>query len=278
MDLDQFIDRAQHLPPAPTLLPELLDLLTQPDIDSERVIRLVTYDPALTTNVLRLSNSAALGSSVAVSSLPEAVFRLGFEQILRLVLASCGSQSLRWQGVKEEAIQRQLWSHSVVSAIGGQTIAKDRGLDHNLTFTAALLHDLGKMIMWDVLGEKYTHLLDEARQNRSSLIDSEQRVFGLQHAELGGRLLARWKLPVSLVAGVCFHYNPAAATPYQNIAACVYLGNFIADQMGYPCNPATCDRSHAEVFRMLELEPGGENRYIDAIQEGFALVQSLINL
>jgi HD-like signal output (HDOD) protein len=86
VDLDLFIDQAKQLPPAPTLLPELLSLLNKPDLDTERVVRLITYDPTLTANVLRLSNSAALGSPKPIASLNEAVLRLGFEQILRLVV------------------------------------------------------------------------------------------------------------------------------------------------------------------------------------------------
>jgi putative nucleotidyltransferase with HDIG domain len=279
MDLDQFIDRAKQLPPPPTLLPELLSFLNKSDIDTERVIRLITHDPTLTANVLRLSNSAALGSFKPIASLNEAVLRLGFEQILRLVVASCGAQVIRSKGMKEETVQRQLWSHSVVSAISAQTIAKMRDLDQNLAFTAALLHDIGKTVMWDVLGEKYASLLEEVQQNHYALLDTEKRVLGLDHAELGGRLLARWKLPLNLVAAVCFHYNPPAATPHQTLAACVYFGNFVANELGYSCHRSTPAPGRAYVFeQLLKLKPGEEAQQMSAIQEDFAAVQALIDL
>lgn len=280
MDLDQFIDRAKHLPPAPTLLPELLNLLGQPDIDSERVERLIRYDPTLTANVLRLCNSAASGSNRAVSSLDEAILRLGFSQIFRLVVASCGAISMRSTGAKHEPFQRQLWAHSVVSAVSAQKIARLREIDENLAFTAALLHDIGKIVMLDVLDDKYSRLLEEFKLNSYSLIESEQRVFGLHHAELGGRLLARWRFPMNLVAAVCFHYNPAAAAMHQNVAACVYFGNLVADVLGYACNKPnpSAQRSNDEVFRILRLDPGTELEFSKTVKEDFAAVQSLIQI
>lgn len=278
MELDQFIDRAKSLPPAPTLLPELLELLGDPDTDGDRVVRLVTYDPTLTANVLRLCNSAALGLTTPVPTLSEAILRLGYGQIFRLVVASCGAKSMR-SGPNQQAIQRQLWSHSVVSAVGAQKIAKDRGVDENLSFTAALLHDIGKIVMLDVLEDKYTRLLAESKQHGQSLVDAEKRLFGLHHAELGGRLLARWKFPLSLSAAVCFHYNPAAAGVHRHIAACVSFGNLIADINGYTCNnPTATARGQSEAFELLNLKRGDEIGYSNSVRDQFASIQALIVL
>jgi putative nucleotidyltransferase with HDIG domain len=280
MDLDLFIDRAKHLPPAPTLLPQLLALIDQPDVDNDHLVRLITYDPTLTANVLRLCNSAALGLVAPVASLEEAVLRLGFGQIFRLVVASCGVSSMSADGGGHEIIQRELWSHSVVSAVGAQRIARDKDLDQNVAFTAALLHDIGKIIMWDVLGDRYGRLLEEVRLNQYSLVEAEKRVFGLEHAELGGKLLARWRFPLSLVAAVCFHYNPLAAGLHKELAACVYFGNSIADRTGHAATGASPVRlrSSKEVLRILGLEPDADAKYAMRVREDFASVRALIQI
>ncbi len=76
-ELDALIDQVEHLPPAPRILPELLTLLNQPDIDSSRVAQLLTFDPGLTVNVIRLCNSALLGGARPAEDLQEALDAAG---------------------------------------------------------------------------------------------------------------------------------------------------------------------------------------------------------
>jgi putative nucleotidyltransferase with HDIG domain len=276
-ELDDFIERAKHLPPAPTILPELITLLGKPNLDSSRVVALITYDPALTANVLRLCNSGALASATPVTHLDEAVVRLGFNEIYRLVAGSSAVRALA--GSNGNVQQQKLWSHSVLTAVGAQWMARRQADDENLAFTTGLLHDIGKLVMADVLQEKYLRLLQEVEDNRYSLIQAEQRILGLQHAELGGRLLARWKFPLNLVAGVCFHHNPTAAAAHQKLSAYVYVGNLIAYMLDFGCgNPAALQRSSQEVASILPVAEESISEIMESIRQEFAAVRQLIQL
>src|SRR5215216_5933247 len=93
-ELDEYIDRVKNLPPAPRILPELLVLLRQEDIDSSRVVELISYDPAITAAVLRLCNSAYFAGGSPADDLQEAVNRLGFRQVYLLVAAVSGAKLL----------------------------------------------------------------------------------------------------------------------------------------------------------------------------------------
>src|ERR1043166_9029902 len=84
---DEYLDNVHHLLPAPRVVPQLLQILRKPDVDNGEIVRLISHDPSLTANVLRLSNSAFYGSAVAINSLDEAVTRLGSQQVYRLVVA-----------------------------------------------------------------------------------------------------------------------------------------------------------------------------------------------
>ena len=92
-ELDDYIDKVKSLPPAPRILPELLTLLRQDDVDSDRVVKLIAFDPAITAAVLRLCNSAYFAGASPASDLQEAVTRLGFKQVYQLVAAVTGSKS-----------------------------------------------------------------------------------------------------------------------------------------------------------------------------------------
>ena len=114
-ELDDYINRVKRLPPAPRVLPQLLQLLGQPEVASEKVVNLITYDPALTASVLQLCNSAFFGLGTPVSDVAEAVTQLGFQQIYRLVVAASSSRTLTPPQKGYAIDQGELWKHSVTA-------------------------------------------------------------------------------------------------------------------------------------------------------------------
>ena len=261
IELDAYIDRVKKLPPAPQLLPELLTLLNQPNIDSDRVVRLITFDPALTASVLQLCNSASQASARPVINVDEAVVRLGFEHVYRLVAAILGARALTPQEKNENS--ERLWRHSVTAAVAAQFIARHLGEDANLAFTAALLHDIGKIILSDAGPETYSRLVKEVEDNQYSLLEAEKRVLGVEHSAIGGRLLARWKFPLTIVSAVWFHHYPVAARPYERWAACVYLGDLVASLIGHDSGgQALAVQSRGEALRILRLNVDSLARFM----------------
>lgn len=253
-ELDSFINQVKQLPPAPRVLPQLLPLLNQPDIDSGRVVNLITCDSSLTSTVLSLCNSACFAGAAPTTDLQEAVTRLGFREIFRLVAAVSGARALAPAQKSYGINEGELWKHSVSAAVAAQLMARDLGEDEHLVFTATLLHDIGKIVLAQALEQNYAKLLDEVSQNQQAMIEAEKRVLGVQHAEIGGRLLARWELPANVVAAVTFHHQPASASPHQRLAAFVYLGNMIAYFMGHGYGHAAFALSgRAEALDILQL-------------------------
>jgi putative nucleotidyltransferase with HDIG domain len=279
VDLDTYINQVTHLPPAPALLPELLSLLSQPNVDSSRIVRLISYDAGLTASLLRLCNSVVLASATPVFNVQEAVVRLGFEQVYRLVAVVSLAPMLRPRQTYSTSGPNQLWEHSVTTAVAAQLIARDLAGDRNLVFTAALLHDVGKTILFEALGETYAKLIQEVEKNQYSLIDAEKRVLGVEHAELGGRLLARWRFPLNLSAAVCFHHQPAAAAPHQHLAAYVYFGNLIAYLVGYGAgHEAVALNRRAEALEILKINGDNLPGYMMETYGEFAAIRNLFNV
>ena len=278
-ELDDYINRVEHLPPAPRILPQLLSLLGKPDIDSSRVVSLITYDPGLTASVLQLCNSAYFGAGAPVSDVQEAVTRLGFRQVCQLVAAISGSRALG-RGQKGYDLEAgELWKHSVATAVSAQIIARDRGVDESMTFTAALLHDIGKIILSQALESRYAQVVEEVEEKQQALLETEKRLLGVQHAEVGGRLLARWKFPSSLVAGVWFHHHPTAAAPDEKLAACIYLGNLISYFMGLGYGRhAFALRGRASALEILGLDGDDLPRYMIQTFENFEAIDALIQI
>lgn len=255
-ELDDYINRVKHLPPAPIVLPKLLPLLSDMDTDSSRIVELITYDPSLTASVLQLCNSAFFASATPATDIKEAVSRLGFNQVYKVVAAVSGSKALSPAQKGYGFGAGELWKHSVASAVAAQIIAEDLDDDANTVFTAALLHDVGKAVLAEALESVYVKLVQETESSQHSLLETEKKLLGVQHAEIGGRLLTNWKFPASLVAGVWHHHQPDAAAEHQRLAAFVYLGNMVAHFMGFSYgHQAFAFRGRIEALGILNLSP-----------------------
>lgn len=253
--IDEYILKAKKLPPAPRVLAELMDLLQQTDVDNANVVRLVTFDPALTTKILQVCNSAAFAGADPVADLHEAIMRIGFGEVFRILAAILSEQALSGTQTGYGLGQGELWDHSAITAIAAQTIARDRGLDQNLAFTAGLLHDLGKIVLATALEGSYSRLVEETEAKGHSLLEAEKLVLGADHAEVGGRLLEKWKFPAALVASVTWHHDPAKAKPHEAMAACVYLANLIAGFTGHSYGyQAFAVKGREEVMQILDLK------------------------
>lgn len=277
--IDDYLSRVKNLPPAPRVLPELLQLLRRPDVDADKVVNLIRYDPSLTVSVLQLANSAFFGSARPAEDLSEAVTRLGFQQVYILVAAVSGARNLSPAQKGYGMASGDLWCHSATSAVAAQLVAKDLGDDMNLVFTAALLHDIGKVIMSDTLDATYATLVAEAARNHYSLIDVERRILGFDHAEAGGRLLAKWSFPANLVAAIEHHHQPDQAGEHVRLAAYAHLGNLIAYGMGhgygngaYALEPKEC------TFRILGLKADSLPDYMLRTFDQMATIEALFRV
>lgn len=278
LNIDTFLESVEYLPPAPPNLSRLVELLNQDDLDVSEVVEIIQYDPALTAQVMRLCNSAYFGVREPVSDLSEATARLGFREIIQLVTALSTAGLLRapQKGYSIEA--GELWKHSVASALVGKLVAEDRQDNASLVFTACMLHDLGKVVLSRNLETRYQEVLEESQRSQSPMLVVERNVLGFDHAEVGGRLLERWRFPPELVLAVQFHHDPAQAPAHRRLAAYACLGNLVACFMGYGCgHQALALRGRAEALELVGLTgqdiPQWMTRAYDAVRD----TQSLLN-
>ncbi|MBI1839717.1 MAG: HDOD domain-containing protein [Verrucomicrobia bacterium] len=274
--IDEFIRSAKSLPPAPRILPQLMQLLRQTDVDSSKVVDLVTFDPALTAKILQVCNSAAYAGAMPVADLREALLRLGFAEIFRIVASVIGEQALGAAQAGYGIGRGELWEHSAVAAVAAQIIAQDRGLDPQQAFTAGLLHDVGKIVLAKALEGSYERIIEETDIHQQSLVEAEKAVLGVDHAQVGGRLLAQWKFPEPLVEAVTWHHDPSSAENHQPLAACVYLANMIAAFTGHGYGfQAFALRGRAEALESLGLQGDELPLYMIRTTEGLKKVSFL---
>jgi putative nucleotidyltransferase with HDIG domain len=253
---DEYIGLAGTLPPAPRIISQLLDLLDQGDVHAAQVVELVTVEPALTAKVIRRCNSAASGLAEPVSDLAEAVTHLGFNEIYRMVTAIVGEDLLSPAQTGYGIAAGELWEHSAATAVSARVLAHELHAEENRVFTAALLHDIGKLVLSTALVDEYAAVVRETEEHGVSFLEAEKQILGVDHAEVGGRLLATWNFPENLSGAVRHHHDPAQAGPQGQLAAFVHLGDIMAHVLGYGHgHEAYAVRPRPEAMQSLEITP-----------------------
>jgi putative nucleotidyltransferase with HDIG domain len=275
--VDQYIESVTQLPPAPTLLVELLELFKDPDRDVDRVVELVSLDPSITAEILRRCNSAFLGGSEPVNDMFEAVSRLGFYEVYTVVAAMFGASTRAIPGAAGAIDVGTLWRHSVTTAVAASVVAEEAGESTGAAFTSGLLHDIGKLVFASVERAGYGQVLDSSGSEHNSLVLTERRAYGTDHAEIGGRLLSRWNLPPEVCSAIQFHHTPAdAADPFHRSAAAVCLGDWIAHHLNEP--DLSLPPEHGLLLGPLELKADTIQPMFARTQKGLERVKGLLDM
>lgn len=269
----KLLDQVEVLPLSPALLPKLLPKLSDVDTNFDEVVEIIAYDPALTSKLLHICNSAYFGQESEVNSVAEAVSRVGYQSVYLLVAMINGSACFPCPSPAGVDAPK-LWRHSITTAFNAKFVAESAGLDGNLSFTGGLLHDLGKIILGQ---EKTPEAAGLFRQPSNAVsLERERTIFGCDHAEVGAALLERWKLPPQLAIAVRHHHEPKAAQGFESIAACVALGNIVTHGDEHP------DVLKSDVFQatmeMLDLSPDHLKRWAERLRDHQSLVSGMSRL
>lgn len=232
IDLNEILRRATEMPPFSATTSRLVKLASNPNYDVADVVEVVKYDQALTLKLLAAANTVYYAGAVPAGTAYEAVMRLGTAQVMALAVAS-GVRSLLQAELPAYGMPGgYLWRHSIYAAVVGEIAPCYCEVESSPElFTAALLHDIGKLVMGHFIkGEILKRVVAVREAEGLSAIDAEARVIGIHHAQLGGLIAEHWKLPAGVVEGIRFHHDPIFGT--KDICYFVYLADHVARKLG----------------------------------------------
>ncbi len=231
IDLDQMAKAAAQLEPLPTSSTRLAALVCSGTPELGQVVEIVQFDQALTASLLRSANSSWSASRSEIKTVRDAVIRLGASPVLALTL---GLNVRRHLGDALPAYglsEGELWRHSVAASLAAELLApRSPRRPPPETATAALLHDVGKLVMSRFLDRSLLEELQECQARGATRIDAEAAVLGIDHAELGGLIARSWALPDTLVRGIRDHGRPRPGS--DALVHAVYLADVLAKAVG----------------------------------------------
>ncbi len=231
IDLANLIEQANELAPLPASTVRLAQLVSSPECCLDDVAELIAFDQALTVQLLRAANSVTSASALPVSNVREAVTRMGTAHVLALAVA-CGARPLLQMRVPAYGLDEgALWRHSVAAAVAAETAPNFCQVEvPPETFTAALLHDVGKLVMGRFLSPEILGFIQRAQDvDHLGRLEAETLLLNVHHGELGGLIAQHWKLPPRVVAGITYHHNPEQG--FDVICDLTYLSNQVAKRI-----------------------------------------------
>jgi HD-like signal output (HDOD) protein len=220
---------------------------------------IILKDGGMTARILKLANSAFFGFGQEISDISQAVIYLGTETIKSLILFSnafAEHEHLKFPGFAAESLSQ----HSLEAAYASKMIAVHEGEERKVTeeaYVAGLLHDVGKLMLAANLPQQYQEAIAIARREKVPLAVVERKMFGADHADIGGYLLGLWGLPVPVVEAIALHHRPGhvAQKKFSPLTA-VHAGNILVT----PKTPAIPNLPSSELDESYLAEIGLRGR------------------
>jgi len=208
---EEILSTVRSVPSLPAAAAEVVRLIRDPEVGIAEISRAIEHDPGLTSNLLRMANSAYFGIARSVGSVQEAAVCLGTKRIFQMVIASAVSPLVQRPVKGYDLPAGKLWEHSVCVAAGAEQLAEELKLEApSHLFTAGLLHDVGKLVLGTFVDVDAGPIMALAFDEEMSFEVAEAQVLGINHAEVGAALLDSWNLPKEIVDADRWHHDPEA--------------------------------------------------------------------
>ncbi len=224
--LRRVTERIIGLPSLPTVVTQLLSVVGDPASSARDVSQLISTDQALTAKILKVANSAFYGFPRKIATVQFAIVVLGFETVKNLGLSVAILKRFH-QGNDHPLFDRQqFWEHAIGCGVAGRMLARKRNRKlEGEAFVAGVLHDIGKLILIEYFPDEFGECLDRAKSDLLSIAEAEEQVIGVTHAEIGGWLAEKWKLPESLVNAIAHHHAPYELEEPDEILLITHMAN-----------------------------------------------------
>ncbi len=275
------LEEIRDLPTLPAVAQEAYRIIVDPNSNMSDLVRIIETDLALTSRILRISNSAYYGVPRKIDNLKMALVILGMKEINNLVITITVMRLFPTDSEYSTFDIPRFWKHSAICA--ELTVGLYEGLrmhPPSSAYIAGLLHDVGKLILAQYFFNHFLECLRMAVDEELSLAESEIKVLGIDHGHIGSWLTKRWNIPDEINEAIAKHHIRPADSPRFDLSVVIDW----ADRLFYLME----GRNPTEVAMLLEKDPdwnawkGGAgfptNKLISMLHERLNRSLTLINI
>jgi putative nucleotidyltransferase with HDIG domain len=191
------------LPPFGPVAVGLMRLFDRDDVEMHDIVRLVSSDVALTSQLLALANSPLFGVQTTVRDLQHAITVLGADRVKALATTLAMRSFL--SNAPKTPILRRIWRHGLATAVIAEVLAPSYGVLKDLAHVAGILHDVGRVALLAAYPEQYAALAIRTHENTECILLAERLQCGLDHCQAGQLLSESWHFPNELQEVITHH-------------------------------------------------------------------------
>ncbi|MDR0639528.1 MAG: HDOD domain-containing protein [Spirochaetaceae bacterium] len=218
------VDSVNSLPRFPENILKVQNLLNDPKSEMSEIATVISRDPAMTADLIKIVNSAVYMRVKRVDSIGEAVKFLGIKGIKNL-LYSYGTQKVLGDDTSEK---KKLWDHAYRTAFYAYNLVQNFRRDRDIlddVYVAGILHDMGKIIFSQFHPDLFNKIQSFCSGKAIPTTFFENVAGGMNHAEIGALIAEKWNFPENLVMAIRFHHTPSEAPSAHRLVEAVYLAN-----------------------------------------------------
>lgn len=274
----------ERVPDLPVSVQRIIGMVSDPDCDSRAIAEVASADPVLVSQILMMVNSSYYGLSRKIDNLRLAIVLLGLNEV-RNIAVRCGFSRVMDQFGGSIPDTRSLWAHScLVSLCAEALVGEEDPQRAGVVLTMGMLHDIGKFALYTIgvlmqrKGIRPPGASDIPRD--ISLLEKEERLFGANHAVIGGLLAERWNLSVRIRSVLECHHHPSffgvseIPSEYVEDVAAVCIADLMANRASHPEEPVKAP--HRLYYDLLGLDPEQDREIPPGVAEKFEQVRTLI--
>lgn len=195
----------QKLESMPVQAAQAFQIASDPKAKQDDFVKVIEADEALSARIIRVANSVYFFRGTKATDIENAVNNIGLEELRCLISATMLKSLLHGQSEVREAV----WANAVATGIACREIASlGQDISTGSAFLCGLLHDVGKLIMIQRGGRLYEKVLTLLAAEEISPIEAEERVFELNHVEVGKWIAEHWNFPEPVIVAISFHHQP----------------------------------------------------------------------
>jgi putative nucleotidyltransferase with HDIG domain len=225
----------ERMPSLSTTVTKVLEICNRPDTSANDLNRVISLDPVLTGQVLKLINSAYYAFQNKVTSLTRAIIILGLNTVKNLALSTAILDTLGKTVSSQRFTMDDFWTHSIGVGVTAKALAKEKKVqieDLEEFFVGGLLHDLGKIPLTNRFPEDYVQALESAKLSEGPVYRAENDIFEIDHGMVGEMIAEKWNLDKKIKDALRYHHQPEeTGEDSRSIVGVIALANLYVNML-----------------------------------------------
>ncbi len=236
MDLivDSAIARVGELATLPEVTVRIIQIVENPKSTARDLHEVIKNDPALSSRLLKVVNSAFYGLPGQIANVDRAIVLLGLSAVKNIAIAASMTHLFNSGAPIEGFNGLEVWRHSIAVGVATRMLTDAQGKPSvEESFLAGLIHDLGLLVERQVYPKKIAEVIARQRASGAPFCELEQAIIGADHQALGMALARKWRFPVHLCTSIGYHHKPMElALAHRELPTLVHIADILACRAG----------------------------------------------